>query len=131
MQERCKSEVRRKLYEKGVPKSVADKFIEQLEEENFLNEERFARTFVRGKFRMNKWGKLKISAHLKQLQIPNEFINNAIKEIDEKEYLNVLKQLIEKKSREINETDIFVKKQKLANYLVSKGFEIDIVFSLI
>jgi hypothetical protein len=94
-----------------------------LQAEGYLDEIRFARAYVRGKFRQLKWGKIKIVAGLRFLQISNEIIQIALQEIDPDEYQRVRLQLIEKKKTELREKDIFRRKSKIAQFLHAKGFE--------
>jgi regulatory protein len=126
-QERCVSEVKDKLRQWKVDDDKAEKIITRLIDENFLNEERFARSFAGGKFRINKWGKTKIIYELKRKQVPDHIIQPGLEEIDEEEYIATLKELLAKKSREIREKDDFKKKQKLISFGVQKGYEYELV----
>ncbi|MBW6459786.1 MAG: RecX family transcriptional regulator [Bacteroidales bacterium] len=126
-QERCVSEVMDKLRQWKIDDDKAEKIIARLTEENFLNEERFARAFAGGKFRINKWGRVKISYELQRKQVPDHFIQLGIEEIDEEEYIETLRELLVKKDREIKEKDGFKKKQKLISFGVQKGYEFELV----
>ena len=126
-QERCAWEVRRKLFEKGIQGEQADKLVDELCDEGFLNEERFARSFARGKFRLKKWGKNRISQELKLRQISPENIRKGISEIDPDEYYDTLLSQTEKKWEKTIEKDPFKKKYKVIQYLMTKGFEQDLV----
>src|SRR5690349_5361845 len=86
-QERCHSETKERLYSFGLTTNEVDQIIAQLIEEDYLNEERFAAAFARGKFRMKRWGRVKIKYEMKQRQITGYCIQKAMKEIDEEEYL--------------------------------------------
>ncbi|MTI31718.1 regulatory protein RecX [Xanthovirga aplysinae] len=125
--ERSRKEVKHKLQEIGVSASLMEIIIDELEQENFLNEERYARSFAGGKFRINKWGKQKIRLALNQQGIGEHFINQGLKEIDTEEYMNLLFNLAEKKSITEKETNPLKRKQKLMRYLMGKGFEADLV----
>ncbi len=130
-QERSIFEVKNKLYEwKSQPK-VADKIIIQLIEDNYLNEERFAKSFSIGKFRHKKWGKNKIIYELKKKQIPELIIQIGLAEIDEDEYHQTLKELINKKIDEVRESNPLKKKYKVANYAINKGFHSGFVWDII
>lgn len=126
-QERCHSEVREKLFQLGVRRSDHDEIIAALIEEDYLNEERFAIAFTRGKFRMNQWGRVKIKAALKQKKISDYCINKALKQIDEKEYLQLLKKLAEKRYASLKSEQWLVRKKKTIDYLLQKGFEGELV----
>lgn len=126
-QERCQQEVRNKLNEWGLYGDEAEEVIAALISENFLNEERFALAYVSGKFRLKKWGRLKLKAELKARQISDYCIKKALAQIDSDEYEKTILELIKKKNNTINDKLPYVRKQKILRYLVSKGFEFDIV----
>lgn len=126
-QERCHKDVREKLYSLGVGKIVHDEIIATLIEENYLNEERFAIAFARGKFRINEWGKNKIRIELKKRQVSDYCINKALKQIDEKEYLQTLQKLAIKKYAALKNEQYLIRKKKAMDYLLGKGFEWDMV----
>lgn len=116
-------ELKNKLHEWNVRPEVADKIIITLEAENYLDEERFARVFAGGKFRMKKWGKNKIIAELRIKKVPELIIQIGLDEIDEFEYLKALRKIIEKKKAEFSEPDSFKNRNKIYNYLASRGYE--------
>ncbi len=130
-QERSQQEVRDKLYDMGLHKEDVENIITELIDNNFLNEERFATTFARGKFRIKHWGRIKIKQHLKLKKVGDYCIKKALALIDPNDYEKTIIQLIEKKNRELKEKDAYIKKQKVIRYVVSRGFETDIVLSLI
>lgn len=97
-QERCRSEVRTKLRQSGASPQSIETILTRLEQEHYLDEERYARTYVRGKFRINGWGRLKIRNGLRAKQIDNKLIETAIKdEINEQEYMEVLRKILSNK----------------------------------
>jgi regulatory protein len=122
-QERSHSEVKSKLYDLGVRKPEHDDIIATLIEENYLNEERFAIAFARGKFRMKQWGKVKIGYELKQRQVSAYCIKKAMKQIDEEEYLKTIQELAIEKYAALKGEQYLVRKKKTMDYLVQKGFE--------
>jgi len=133
-QERCHSEVKEKLYGYGLFPNEVDQIVAYLITENFLNEERFAEAYASGKFRMKHWGKIKIKQSLKQKHISDYCIKKALNSIDGDEYFEVLKKVAEKKSKTLKETKglsksqkEYQKKMKLISYLLSRGFESDLV----
>ncbi len=131
-QERCHSEVRTKLLELKVYGDELEGMMAILIEENFLNEERFARAFARGKFYFKKWGRIKIRHQLKARNISTTLIQIAMKEIDENDYEHTFNALAEKKLETLKaEKNKFVKMNKLKNYLLQKGFENDWVFNIL
>ena len=127
-QERSHSEVKEKLYSFGLFKSDVEQLLSQLIEENYLNEERFARQFAGGKFRMKQWGRMKIKHELKQKQVSEYCIKVAMKEIPESDYLKTLKKLVEQKWASLKtEKTVFSKLRKTHDYLLQKGYERDLV----
>lgn len=130
-QERCQQEVRDKLYEWGLFPDAVESIIAKLISDNFLNEERFAKAYAGGKFRIKKWGRIKIKLELKKRKISDYCIKQAMKEINEDTYLETLKQLIEKKSKEIKGGKEQIRDLKIANYIVSRGFENDLTWTVI
>ena len=122
-QERCHSEVREKLYSLGVRKNDHDEIIASLIEENYLNEEKFAIAFAGGKWRMKQWGRIKIKYELKQKQISDYCINKALKQINEDEYIAVLKKLADEKYASLKNEQYLIRKRKTMDYLMGKGFE--------
>jgi len=127
-QERCHKEVEKKLRDLKMIPQAKEHIILHLLQHNFLNEERFAKAFVRGKFSIKKWGRNKIIRELKFKQISTYNINTALKEIDEEIYLETLHKIAEKKLVLIKEPNIYKKRNKLSNFLISKGFESNLVY---
>jgi len=131
-QERCHSEVRYKLLELGFRGDRLEEAIAALIADDFLNEERFARSYTRGKFRMKQWGRKKIVHELKAKQVSEYCIRKGLLEIDEDAYEETLKGLFEKKLAELrSERNVWIRKQKVQRYLVQKGFEQDRIAALL
>lgn len=130
-QERCQQEVRDKLYLWGLKPDDVEDIISTLIQGNFINEERFARTFAGGKFRIKKWGRVKIKIELKKRKISDFCIRKAMSEIEEKAYLKTIRKIIADRSKKIKGRNIFQKNHSLAQYVISKGFETDLVWDLI
>ncbi len=129
-QERCHSEVKRKLNSLGVYGQHIDEYLCYLIDENFLSETRFSEAYVRGKFNNNNWGKIKITKELKSRNISDWNINNALDQISEKEYNDKLKNLCIKKV-DFNDPPPPKLKDKIIRSLVYKGWEIDKVTNLL
>jgi regulatory protein len=130
-QERCHSEVKEKLYGFGLYKKDVDELLSELISENYLNEERFAIQLAGGKFRIKQWGRVKIKYALKQKQVSEYCIKKALAAIDEKEYYSTAEKLFEQKLKTLKgEKNIFTKKRKLQDYLMQRGFEIDLIRKL-
>lgn len=130
-QERCQQEVRDKLYEWGLHSNEVEKIISELITSDFLNEERFAKAYASGKFRIKKWGRIKIKVELKKRKISEYCIKKAMQVINEDDYLKTIKELIVKKSKDIKEKKSHIKNYKLAKYIASKGFEQNLIFELL
>lgn len=130
-QDRCQWDVRKKLTEWGLMESTKDMLMEELINEAFVDEERYARSFCRGKFKIKKWGKRKIVFELKKKRISAVCIQKGMEEIDEKEYLLQLEMQAEKKNKVIKDNNHFSRKRKLAKYLIDKGYESDLVWEKI
>lgn len=130
-QERTQQEVRERLTEWGVFTDDAEAIIAELIQQNYLNEERFAKSFAGGKFRVKGWGKRKIKQHLQQRGISGYNLEQAMKEIAPDDYRTTLSDLLDKKRRSIRDDNPLVVKQKLIRYALSKGYESDLVWQVL
>lgn len=130
-QDRCHSDVMKKLSELKTDDKIAGEVLVQLIEEGYLNEERYVRSFIRGKYRISKWGKKKIVSELRFKGIAANLINICLSEIDEEEYYEILKQLLNAKYAKLGNLKSFEIKNKLKNYAYSRGFELEIADNII
>ena len=133
-QERCQQDVLEKIksYKRRLSDDEINGLIAQLIAENFINEERYAIAFASGKFRIKRWGRIKISTMLKVKRISDYSINRALDSIENNDYERVVNELLEKKKRELkSETNKIRLNYKLLKFLQSRGFETDIVVSMI
>lgn len=130
-QERCHAEVRRKLSDLGVPRDEADELIVFLITEGFLNEERFARSFARGRFRLKRWGRMKIVRELESRGLSSACIRSGLEEIGEEEYRTSLEEVLTRKMGEIKEENPFVMRDKIAGHAIRKGFEPEMVWEML
>lgn len=130
-QERSHKEVKSKLYDFGLHQNEVDEILSQLITDGFLNEERFAKAYAGGKFRMKKWGKLKIKNKLEFLGLTKNCIQRGLKEIEAADYSKTLKSLIKKKSAESKEVNLFKKRDKVARFAIAKGYEPEMVWEYI
>ena len=126
-QERSHLEVKNKLESWHIDFRDINRLISELIETNFLNEERFASSYVSGKFRIKKWGKIKIRQQLKSKQVSNYSLNKALAEIDEDDYLSTLTKLAISKNRLIKAKDQWDRRIKLQRFLQSKGYENELI----
>ncbi|WP_034042694.1 regulatory protein RecX [Wocania ichthyoenteri] len=127
-QERCHQEVRQKLEGMYMIPEAIDVIIVHLLKHNFLNEERFAKTFVSGKFRIKRWGRRRLTLELKKKDISKVNINQALSTIENGEYIEIFNSLAEKKVNSIRETNIYKKRKKLIDYLLYRGWESHLVY---
>lgn len=125
-QDRCTQEVITKLATFDMPDSEKKKMLKLLVDEGYLDDERYASTFVRSKIHLKKWGVNKIKMSLKMKGISEEIISNALSEIDPEIYKEELIKVL--KSKKINESDPYKKKAKLAQYAMQKGYEPNLVW---
>lgn len=130
-QERSHAEVRAKLYSEGLRKPAVEKMIAELIAEDYLNEERFARAFCRGKFNLKSWGKIKIKVELKQKGVSDANINAAFSEIDDEQYISRLKKLLDKKYSSLKSDRQPEKMFKTKQFLMQKGFEPSLIQQLL
>ena len=128
-QERSHKEVKDKLYSFGLYKQYVEEAIATLIEEDYLNEERYATAFAGGHFRSKQWGRVKITYELRQKGVSAYCINKALKEIDENDYLETIRSLVQKKSESLRgeRLNAFARQQKIMNYMMQKGFEPPII----
>lgn len=127
-QERSHQEVRNKLFEYGLFSNDVDQLLSDLITDGFLNEERYAKAFVGGKFRMKKWGRIKIVNALEAQGLSQNCIKIGLKEIDPGDYISTLDSLLEKKGNEIDEENIYAKRDKISKYAIQKGYEPELVW---
>ena len=130
-QERCHQEVRDKLYGFGLHKDEVEEIIYELIQNDFINEERFAQAFVRGKFRYKKWGRNRIKLELRRRKISDYCMKKGLSEIDEDAYKSVLSELLEKKIRSFSKLQEYQRNYKAAQFVIGKGYESDMVWTII
>ena len=130
-QERCQQQVRDKLYEYGLKTTDVENLISQLISDNYLNEERFAKAYAGGKFRIKKWGKIKIKMGLKAKRVSEYCIKKGLAEIDDADYIKTLKKILENKSAMLNEKNKIREKYKLIQFAASKGYEQEYIMEIL
>ena len=122
-QDRCHQEVKQKLYDLKIYGDDQDEIMASLVSEGFLNEERYARSYARGKFRINRWGRMKIKQSLKQKQVSEYCITAGLREISDEEYEEVIRELIDKLAGQYGDPSEPMARNKIFQALVRKGFE--------
>ncbi|CAA0167333.1 regulatory protein RecX [Tenacibaculum maritimum] len=130
-QDRCHKEVKKKIAEYNLIPEARASILIDLIQDGFLNEERFAKSFARGKFRIKKWGKQRITRELKLRDVSSYNIRIALKEIDENDYMATLYELITKRNNSISETNLYKRKKKIMDYMVYRGYEYELLFMAI
>lgn len=130
-QERSQQEVRNKLYDYGLRSNEVEELISELIQNNFLNEERFARAYALGKFRMKQWGRIKIKMGLKAKKVSDKLIIKALNELDPDDYMETLSAILTRKAAQIHESDSFKRKNKLVQYGLMRGYENDLIFDVL
>ena len=126
-QDRCFQEVERKLDTFHLIPEARDEILLYLMKENFVNEERFAKSYARGKFYQKNWGRIKIILELKKRKITERLINTAMLEINDNDYYKTAEKLIESKFNGLNERDSYKRNQKVIRYMLQKGYEYELV----
>ena len=130
-QERCSHELKQKLKDLGADEKTMEEIITSIQEDDFQNDERFALLFTSGKFRIKRWGKIKIRSELRMKKIPDSLIKKGLDAINPEDYWKTLNELAKKKERGTKSSDKRSKDQKIAMYLLSKGYESDLIRKLL
>ena len=130
-QDRCHFDVEKKLRDFFLIPEARDEILLWLLSEKFLDEERFAKSFARGRFKIKNWGRKKISVELKRRNISDYLINVGLKEIEEEAYYSTAERLIEKKKENITAKNIYELKKKIISYMLNKGYEYDLIKEII
>ena len=128
LQDKCQWDVRQKMKEWGLLAISQNHILELLIQEKYVDDERYSRSFCRGKFKIKKWGKIKISNELKKKYISEVRIAKGLKEINDFEYQEELDNQYHKKKDTIKEKNHFIKKKKIATYLINRGYESNLVW---
>ena len=129
--DRCQYQVITKLKSYGVSDSLADEILIELIQNKYLDEERFARSFCSGKFKIKRWGRNKIAFELSKLKVPKSCILLAMSEIDNIDYKNVIRHLANKKMASLKDKNSYVRKKKVVDSLLRKGYESELVWSYV
>jgi len=130
-QERCTSEMMQKLDDWEASEELKQKVVKRLVKDKYLDEKRFAMLFAGGKFRLKKWGRIKVRMELRKRKVPADLIEVGLAEIEEREYLKVLSGLFQFKLSQLKSQDGWSKKAKVLNSLRTKGYEDELIWSLI
>jgi regulatory protein len=121
--ERCSSEIAEKLTNRGLANQDIENILQYLIQENYIDENRYTRAFIRDKFRYNQWGRIKIRHMLIQKKISKEVIEASFEVLDDETYSEMIQKLITTKSKGLKAINDYEKKMKIARFLAGKGFE--------
>lgn len=130
-QERSHLEVKKRLFDYGLRSDEVDQLLSKLITDGFVNEERFAKAYAGGKFRMKKWGRMMIENELNALGLSSRNITRGLKEIEAGDYEKALQQLLDKKNSQLNEPDVFKKRDRMAKYAIGRGYEPELVWQML
>ena len=128
MAERCEDDVLRKLEQWGVPSDAHEAIVAHLIKERYIDHCRFAVAFVRDKYRFNQWGRIKIAQALRMKHVASDAISEALDEIDEEEYEDILTSLLQKKSRSVKANSEYERNGKLIRFATSHGYDMGEIF---
>ena len=129
--EQSSGQIRSKLKVWNVPESWIERIMDRLIEEKFVDDKRYASLFVREKFRLNRWGRVKIAHQLRQHGIGEETVQEALQEIDEDAYYQACAEIIRSKSDSVRDKNPFVRKGKILRYVSGKGFETELIYRIL
>jgi regulatory protein len=130
-QDRCHQEVRQKIISLKIYGDDLEEIMTELIKQDFLNEERYARSFARGKFRLKKWGRNKIKQQLYARRISDYCIRKAMTEIEEEDYIDTLREVIDKKVNQLEDQPKLIRKDKAIKYALSRGYESNLIFKIV
>jgi regulatory protein len=125
--ERSSFDVRKKLEEWKVPSEEIDDLLKMLEKEKFFDDNRFTKSYVSEKWNLDRWGKIKIQHALQQKNIDEHVIRKSLDDIDEKEYIKGLYEILRIKMREVKSSDLANDAKRTMMYALSKGYEEDLI----
>lgn len=126
-QEKCTADIQKKTRQWGLSATDTEEVVQQLREEGYINDERYARAFARDKFRFNKWGRIRIEYELRMRRIPTGVIQQALAEIDETGYTEMIKSEITKKQESLKKETGIQKKAKIIRFAEQRGYEQDLI----
>lgn len=128
LMDRCQSQVMSKLESYGASHALSEEILIELIQDKYVDEERFARSFCSGKFKIKRWGRKKIAFELSKLKVPKSCIELGMEEIDDSDYEQMLIHLATKKMDLLKDKNPFIRKKKVVDYLIRKGYESETVW---
>ena len=130
-QEKCKADIRKKLYDWKIPSVEIENILGKLVEDKFIDENRYVGFYVKDKYKLNKWGRIKIEFSLRQKQIEQKIIVNALEEINEEEYRDIFWDELKKKRKSLKNEEEYKLKEKLLRFTQSRGYEMELAVSMV
>lgn len=127
MEEQCVSSVKKKLSEWGTDREMADLIVDYLVENKYIDEHRYVRSFCEGKIRLQRWGRCKVAYHLRQKGVSDALVSEGLAAVHQQEYEDILHHVAEAKWQSCKGNSEFERKRKLMAFLLSRGFESDLV----
>ena len=131
LSEYAPSDIRQKVIRAGLGSSVAERIIDRLSDEGYINEERYIRAFVHDKFELNHWGRRKIEAALYQKGLRGAKVQDVLADIDEERYVSILSDILHAKDKTISPTNQQERFQKLLSFAAARGFEPQVAYSVL
>ena len=125
--EECSPDIRKKIREMGGDSEVEERIIQRLRDEKYLDDERFVRAYVRDKFRLNQWGRIKMRYYLKMKGLNEKIIETGFEEIDEEQYVKLLKKTMKDKARTIKKKEKYEKMAQVIRFAQGRGFEPELI----
>ena len=125
--EQCSPDIMKKIIASGLDRDDAEKIIDQLKKEKFIDDDRYINSYISEKFRMNKWGKIKIRYYLKMKGLNDELISNALDGMDQEKYKETLIKTMKEKARTIKKKNKFEKMGQIIRFAQNRGFEPELI----
>ena len=125
--EECSPDLRKKITEMGGDQDMADRILQRLQEEKYQDDERYVRAYVRDKFRLNQWGRVKMRYYLKMKGLKDPIIEKGFGEIDEDQYVSLLKKTMKDKAKTIKKKEKYEKMAQVIRFAQGRGFEPELI----
>ena len=125
--EECSPDLRKKIRDLGGDQEMEEAVIQRLQDEKYLDDERFVRAYVRDKFRLNHWGRIKMRYYLKMKGLKDSLIEKGFEEIDGEQYVKLLKKTMTEKAKTIKKKEKFEKMAQVIRFTQSRGFEPELI----
>lgn len=125
--EQCSADIRKKILAYEIVDEIVDEIIDKLIEERYIDDERYAKAYVNDKFKLNRWGRMKMRYYLRQKGLSDATIEKGLEKIDEEKYIKVLIKTMNDKAKTIKKKDKFIKMAQIIRYTQGRGFEPELI----